>query len=287
MPRKDIMLAHPVNWDKIAKWPYAIIQPKINGFRCRVVCGTDGFVRLYSSQSNEFFCLPHINSTFQTLVRNGELEPPFEFDGELYNHELPLQYISSIVKRQNNVHIDFEKIKIYIFDVINPKHQEERLRDLNSLEPIFRSSPTVEVVDSYMVNSSQEDVRPHIDNFLDQGYEGAVFRNPFSLYERKRSYNLFKYKPRETDVYQIVGFEEEMSMDGEPKGSLGSFICIKDGQDFNVGTGPVLTKEGRAEYWKDRQKFLTGKYYAVVTYPELTADRQVPFQPVVKAVFGG
>lgn len=287
MPRKDVMLAHPINWDKIAKWPYIVLQPKINGFRCRVVCGTDGFVHLYSSQGNEFSCLPHINSTFHTLVREGGLQPPFELDGELYNHTMSLQQISSIVKRQNDIHMDFEKIKINLFDVIDSDTQRRRIIKLDFLQSIVSQFPAIEMVKSYIIDPKREEAQPFIEDFINAGYEGAIFRNPHGLYERKRSYNLFKYKPREVDIYQIIGFEEEMSKDDEPKGSLGSFICLKDGQNFNVGTGPVLTKEGRAKYWEDRQKLLTGKYYAIVTYPELTFDRQVPFQPVVKAVFGG
>ena len=120
-----------------------------------------------------------------------------------------------------------------------------------------------------------------VNHFIGLGYEGIMLRNSDGSYKRKRSPDLLKWKPQGEDDYKIVGYTEEVSIEGEPKDSLGALTCIgdeEDGEPFNVGTGPCLTRDARISLWRDKEQ-LIGKR-AVVKYQHLT-KYGVPRFPVL------
>ena len=92
---------------------------------------------------------------------------------------------------------------------------------------------------------------------------------------------MMKWKPRKSDSYPIVGYVEEVSIDGIPKDALGALICKceKSLETFNVGSGSFLTREGRIELWNKRDD-LIGKR-AVIKYQELTDTKKIPRFPVL------
>lgn len=69
---------------------------------------------------------------------------------------------------------------------------------------------------------------------IDDGGEGLMLRNPASLYEAKRSNNLLKYKPLETDEAVVVG---HYPGEGKHTGRLGALACVWRGVHFSIGTG--------------------------------------------------
>ena len=89
---------------------------------------------------------------------------------------------------------------------------------------------------------------------------------------------MMKFKPRKQDIYQIVGFDEEVSIDGIPKDALGSLTCVSQvGENlFHVGTG--FNADQRHEMWLDRE-ILIGKM-VMVKYQHITSGRGVPRFPV-------
>jgi DNA ligase-1 len=113
--------------------------------------------------------------------------------------------------------------------------------------------------------------------YVGDGYEGFVIRDAYGIYQRKRYTGIMKFKPHQTDIYLIIGAIEEVSLLGDPKGSLGAFRCISnDGTVFNVGTG--FTYDQRVSLWKDREE-LVGKKLKV-KYQSLTQGKGVPRFPV-------
>ena len=90
-----------------------------------------------------------------------------------------------------------------------------------------------------------------------------------------------KFKPKKSDEYVIVGFNEEMSKYGEQKGALGSLICTgSDGEEFRVGTG--FDQGSRKRLW-DRREDLIGKI-CKVSYQHLTPGKKVPRFPVFVSI---
>lgn len=263
---KNIMKAYPFEEKRLLKWqPPYIIQPKYDGFRCRVVPTETGHL-LLSSEENIFFSVPHLNKMFDTLNLNLEL------DGELYVHGLNFDEISSLVSRTVNIHPGYNIVEFHCFDIITNTPQTERLLKLETLKGLHRN---LQIAPFYICESLDDIMRTY-DLLIKNGYEGIIVRNINNLYERKRSTLVMKFKPKKGDTYEIVDYVEEVSINGQPKDSLGALVCASgDGQTFNVGTG--FTQEQRQTLWKSKE-LLPGKV-CKVAYQHLT-DKKVPRFPV-------
>jgi ATP-dependent DNA ligase len=270
------MLCYPFEAKRLLKWnmPLVHTQPKLDGERCRAIL-YDNTVTLLSSEENTIISVPHINEALlQTGLNNIEL------DGELYIHGMSFEGIHSIVSRKENIHPSFESMEYHIFDIAHGANQFMRLRLLKELESSLK--PPLRVVPTSTVDAREEKIVEQMLFYNKQGYEGIIVRNPAGLYVRRRSTEIMKFKPRKTDSYKIIGFEEEISIDGIPKNALGALILQSDqNQVFKVGSGNFLTRDRREELWQNRTT-LIGQT-AEIAYQALT-DRKVPRFPVLMNV---
>lgn len=277
--RKGVMLAKPIDHRKVKQWEYIIAQPKLNGFRMRAVRQDDDTWKLYSSQSLEIPCLPHINEELKQL----NITSLKHIDGEAYTHGMPFQQISSIVSRKKNLHPDYLNIQYHVFDMIHPVAvQAQRTAFLSGqLNNLIPSLSFIRLVAGHTIQYPK--YQDALEMYYNQGYEGIIVRDPNAPYIPKKTDVIFKFKPRHTDTYQIVGFHEEISIDGEPKGTLGALVCKSPSNPqagkFRVGTG--FTREERIILWKHRHT-LPGKL-VMVKYQELT-ERGVPHMPVIAEI---
>jgi len=278
MSRKGIQLCYPFEESRLTKWkaPY-LIQPKLDGDRCRGCIDSQGNVVLLSSEENEIVSVPHVNAALSSLHLRD-----VEFDGELYIPGAPHEAIHSIVSREVNMHPDSTYMEYHIFDLISVGSQVERTNNLLhtiNYKHIGRWLGPIQIVPNQFVWTINE-IMWKLDNYIERGYEGFVIRDSHAPYVRKRSTQMMKFKPRKEDIYEIVGYEEEISIEGAPKGSLGALRCKgSDSTIFNVGSGSLLTRDARQELWKTKDA-LIGKY-ARVKYQHLTHARGVPRFPVV------
>ena len=265
---KGIMKAYPFEEKRLAKWePPYIVQPKYDGVRCRAVPLDNGDFLLLSSEENTIFSVPHINKVLNDNY------PPWELDGELYCHGMRFEEIISITSRSVNLHPNYSEINFHIFDIVRESQsQAARLSQLNTLK-IHRGIS----IAPYWLCESLDDVMRAYDQILEDGYEGIIVRHFFAPYVRKRSIYVMKFKPKKEDNYEIAGWQEEISIEGVPKGRLGALICRSgDGQLFNVGTG--FDDGLRSTLWAIKED-LKGKV-AKVQYQHLTAGKKVPRFPV-------
>jgi len=261
---KGIMKCYPFEEKRLAKWqPPYIVQPKYDGVRCRAVPLENGEYILLSSEENVIFSVPHINEELKSL------SPGPELDGELYRHELSFEEILSITSRTVNLHYEHKLIKFHVFDVIDDQPQHSRIATILGIRKFkFKHIE----VSPFWLCDNLSDVKRTYDNVLSQGYEGIIIRNVNTFYERKRSTWVMKFKPKRKDTYEITGWNEEVSINGVPKGRLGSIICAsEDGTTFSVSAG--LDDDDRERLWRDRES-LPGKS-VIVHYQHLT-NKKIP-----------
>jgi ATP-dependent DNA ligase len=280
---RNIMKCVPFEEKRLAKWsPPYIVQPKLDGDRCRAVpLNTDADIHaegtehipsslnhlLLSSEENIFHSVPHINEEFSRLRITDEI------DGELYCHGMTHEQIHGIVSRTVNIHPDYRQIQFHVFDIVNTEVQARRLLHIEEL----RGKSNIIVVVPYWICESLDDVTRAYDKLINLGYEGIIVRNINNFYEVKRSTLMMKFKPKQKDEYEIIGFKEEFSIEGTPKDTLGALVCKSgNGNTFNIGTG--FTDERRKELWEARQ-ILVGQI-AVVKYQHITSGYKVPRFPV-------
>jgi DNA ligase-1 len=111
----------------------------------------------------------------------------------------------------------------------------------------------------------------------DEGYEGAIYRDPAGGYKFGRSTRgmMAKLKVFQDDEAEIIGSLEQMSNQNPakknalgrterstakagkvPAGKLGKFVCrdLTTGIEFECGTG--YTDKQRKEFWRDRQVYV-------------------------------
>jgi ATP-dependent DNA ligase len=273
--REGIMLCYPYEEKRLLKWstPW-IIQPKLDGVRCRAIFDEAGEVQLLSSEQNEIVSVPHINRHLQEM----NLPSGTELDGELYTHGLSFEEIVSRTSRSTNLHKQYQDIEYHIFDIVSDDPQYKRLSLLSELAYQHFHNPFIKFVHCAKLHT-KDDVMEWFDKYIKEGYEGFVMRNNWSPYLRKRSVWLMKFKPKKSDYYVIAGSVEEVSIQGQPKNRLGALVLHSPDQWkpglFNVGTG--FTDEQREQLWKHREE-LVGEI-CEVKYQHLT-DKQVPRFPV-------
>lgn len=270
---KNIMKCVPFEEKRLLKWePPFIVQPKYDGIRCRAIPLENGEFMLLSSEENIIYSVPHINTELNHFM------PRVEWDGELYSHGLPFEQITSITSRTVNIHPDHESIKYHIFDIAKEGiSQHSRLAELISYKYRFQESSHLELA-PYWICDNLEEIMKVYDKLISMNYEGIIVRHCQAPYVRKRSTGVMKFKPKKEDEYVICGYEEERTVNGVSKGTLGSLVLSSnDGENtFSVGTG--FTEEQREKLWKARER-LCGKVVRI-QYQHLTSGKKVPRFPV-------
>jgi len=236
------MLAHKFNPDK-AVFP-ALLQPKLDGVRC--VFTKDG---AFSRTGKEFKNVDHIKETLKPLFKQ---YPYLKLDGELYNHKLKddFEKIISLVRKTKPTFEDrkeaeklvqyhvYDKIPLFFGDRNNPTY-EERLDDLidiiaeKTYDGHFIDNDHVRLTKTVYIKNYEEAKEWH-DKFLDEGYEGSIYRNPDGLYKGTRSWDLMKFKDFSDSEATIVGYELGK---GKRTGTIGKFI-MQDDEGVEFGCPP-------------------------------------------------
>jgi len=273
MREKDFnMECYPYEEKRFSTWSAGIIQPKYDGDRIRVKI-EKGVAVLYSSSKRVITSLPHLNKELTSMYSNQE---GLEIDCEGYCHEMKHPEISGIIRTTRFIPAYSSKIKLYALDL--PNSNAVLINRITELSRFIGCSGIIRAVPSYSL-TKHSDVKDFLKVFYSQGYEGFVIKNALSLYETKRSVNWMKYKPRKTDSYKIIGFEEQVDKWGELKNTLGALILYCDKGTFNVGTG--FDDAERKEIWSNKEKYL-GKMFKI-SYQELSKDG-IPREPSSKIV---
>ena len=261
--RSGIQLAYPFEERRLTNpkfgwcWP-VIVQPKLNGERCRAILMPAG-IKLLSSECNEIVSVPHINRQIENLVRRTSYT---ELDGELYIHGWDFNDLHSVISRKSDEtrHEKSELMEFHVFDTISEFSQLKRTQLLyDQYEGLFEDNlKSVPLKFAY----NMSDIMRIYDDYLALGYEGIIVRHIKSPYIKKHSRFMLKFKPKKNDYYEIDSVTEAISKTGAPLGILGAFWCQDlGGTTFKIGAGK-LTHVRRKELWKDRQS-LRGKFCSV------------------------
>lgn len=172
----------------------AHVQPKLDGHRC-LITNFDGEIVAYSRKGKPITSIPHILRDFSWLGDGRTV------DGELYIHGMPLQAISSLIKRNQ---LDSAKLRFHWYDFVSVLPFSGRWANmLNAVSKV--SMPSVDLVETTCVTSIGL-VFELFAKHRSQGYEGSMLRLDGSGYEdNKRSRSLLKVKEREDCEVTVVG----------------------------------------------------------------------------------
>jgi ATP-dependent DNA ligase len=280
--RSGIQLAYPFEERRLLNqgrfrdtWtPPYIVQPKLDGERCRALVQQDRCI-LLSSTEEIIASIPHINEQMLNF-------PPGEYDGELYVHGMKWNEIHSIVSREINMHENSSVMEYHIFDIIKEDWPQSNRSILLGQYSNIYNFPNIKFVDAIYIKTTQELYRFY-SIFIAQGYEGFIIRAYDSLYTRRRTPLMMKFKPKCTDTYRCIGIEEAISESGTPLAMIGAFICQDpEGTRFKVGAGEMPHTE-RSYWFKEHRKFgdyLFENAYLTIKYHRLSDKLNIPLHSV-------
>lgn len=235
------------------------VQPKLDGIRCIAVV-EDGVCTLWTRTRKPINSCPHIIEAVESLNMGNVV-----LDGELYNHAFKddFEKIVSAV-RKDMPSPESALVQYHIYDMVLDKDFDERNSALSYLVMDYYGEH-LQFVETYLVTS--EDVaREYFAQFLEEGYEGLMFRNSMGGYESKRSYNLQKWKEFDTNEFCVVGIEEGR---GKLQGHVGSFVCRAfNGETFNAKMkgSTARLKELFEDHSLWKGKMLTVQYQGTSAY---------------------
>ena len=210
-------------------------------------------------------------------------------DGELWLGRGRFQEISGLSnyklsKKITKEYLDsiWKEVKFMVFDIPHSKLPYiDRLEELKQIVDdikVKQGDSTIELSIQTIVKDTEHLSELYTD-YIINGAEGIILREPNSYYETKRSKLLLKMKLSNDAEATITGY---LLGTGKYKGMLGSLICIINGKKFNIGTG--FNDKMRNEY-NDPES----KYYMPIGstvnfgYMELTKDG-IPRHPVYRGI---
>lgn len=266
------MLANHLN-DRKGKEVYpADMQRKYDGVRCLAFWEGDR-IKLLSRGNKEYTNVKHINEAVSKLLPQGMM-----FDGEIYLHGLSLQEINRRVKKYRGQETD--ELQYHIYDYIKFEDLNRRWFERYGLlcKIFFENKPELPLVmvDTYRVRS-REEVDALEKQFVEEGYEGGIFRPLDAPYVYgKKTNNILKVKSFQDDEFEIVGFEEGK---GKNEGCVTWTCKTKEGKTFNVV--PKGTYAMKQEWFEKGESYI-GKMLTVKFF-NYTEDG-IPFLPVGKSI---
>jgi len=194
----------------------AIVQRKLDGVRCLSWMDANGDVMMMSRRNNPFFDLDHIRDEIKSL----KLPPNIVLDGELYAHgdKMTFQKLAGLVRRHSVSGEDAQevkKIRYHIYDMVDLDDRMKPFKDRHKFleDKIGGANPiSLDVVENFTVADKEEGDKRH-SQFVQEGFEGLMFRNIDSPYQGKRSAHLQKYKKFDDAEFKVIGFEEAQGKD--------------------------------------------------------------------------
>jgi DNA ligase 1 len=272
-----VSLAEPYDPDKHELTGWWFVEPKLDGNRVVLIDGVG-----YSRNGKTYDTIGHIAKELASL------STAYVFDGELMGSK-DFDENSGAARRKgegDNLDLIFN-----VFDVVRKdewaagktRTTAERKDDLDVLKDALaiigkagKYKPHVKVVEWYTVeNPTQQDLRRYCDQYIAQGYEGAMMKRAAAPYVFKRSDNILKVK-RFLDADGVVVDLAEGK--NSFKGMLGAAWIEVDGVRSKVGSG--FDVEQRERFWKNPG--LIKGHMIEVQYQNKTPDGKLRFPVFIR-----
>ena len=251
------------------------ISKKHDGVRC-ILYYRDGEIHTSSRGGQDYDIAatyirldPFLNQLFES-------NPNIRLDGEIYRHGWMLNKISGLCRLEtlDNDHLE---LKFHCYDIVDEtKIFTERLDILNDIKSKCPDNSRLIVVDHYKINNLSE-INTFHDDFVANGYEGAVIRDAESKYKPgSRGRDWQKIKLFTDDEYEIVGLVE-----GLREEDMCFLMKTKEGYEFKAK--PIGTREDKQRYRENISKMI-GCMATVKHFGMTNTEQPVPNLPVWKAL---
>lgn len=232
-----MMLSKAFNEKKV-QFP-AYVSRKYDGVP--VIFWQDNGVLYHATrQGKQLESIPHIIEGMKHWLKNQNKHfNGFVACGELYVEGWPFKDISGKVRKQEPC----DSLEFKIFE-LSPylDYTDFCVACLGSGgEYIAELDYPISLVDQIPCHTLEE-IDMLTKSYMKDSWEGLIVRS--GDYEHgKRSWNSMKIKNEPTMDLKVVGFEEAISQEGEPKGMIGAFVCEYKDRTIKVGAGKTSHAE--------------------------------------------
>ena len=200
---------------------------------------TEDGVKFWFRSGKEITTMGHIVKDLDSIMKVGDI-----FDGELYKHGGDFNTFTGAIRANKNLKPEIiNQIKYHIYDfprIDGLIEKDTYIKRLKKFKDLAITNTSIVYVRTLLVKSFEQSMNLY-KQFIDEGYEGIMFRNINMPYEQKRSYNLLKYKIFLDDEFIIISGAEGK---GILAGHIGSFICKIEANRILNDIGGKVVKFG-------------------------------------------
>ena len=250
------------------------VQRKLDG--CRCIAFVD---KLQTRTGKIWTAVPHIEAKLKPVF---DKYPDLFLDGELYRHssdEDNFSEIVSVIRKTKPTEQDLRKsaemVQYWIYDLPScPGTFSERFMELQRLFEEFHLDSSFVLVETYKCTSKAEVTR-YLEQFVSEGYEGAIVRLD-APYESRRSKNLLKVKQFNDEEFPIIRIEEGR---GNLSGKAGRVVVDVDGVE--VAAGLKFSHEEAEQIWNNKDYYV-GKKATIKYFGDKTPDGSLRFPKCIQ-----
>lgn len=224
-----------------------VVQPKLDGNRCLIKKSPYKTPVMYTRTGD---VMPvQLNHIISDIEMNCDDDSEFILDGELFSNKFSFNKLNGLIKRVTVSQEDIEErkhIKYHLYDVMSDDGYEIRYE---FIQPF--SSKNIEIIPSYEITATDENIKEYLEMFLKDGHEGLMVRVLGLPYDHKRSWQLVKVKRFEDEEFKLLDVEEDV------RGNfVGSFVLeTKNGVKFNAGCSGQSVEE-RTIMWNNKSEYI-------------------------------
>lgn len=260
------------------------ISRKINGVRALIYYDGNRIRTSSRGATNYDIAIIHIiqHPILEEFFNN---HPNAILDGEIFKAGLSLNRISGICRSQQTVD-DGKDLQFYWYDIVdleqpfserwktmNEWSKELQLSDFDPYKHFSGSDLHIQFLPQEIVKGFDNMKKLH-DEWVSEGWEGAVIRNPDSVYKPgSRGNDWIKIKVYQDAEYPIVGLSE-----GLREEDMCFILETPNGQQFNCK--PMGDREQK-QWYREHIDELIGKNLTI-KYFEMSGvnGSEVPQQPI-------
>lgn len=255
IPLFDVMLAKDGKTCKKAREIVeqgVFVTPKYDGYRCLALVD-NGVVTLLSRNGTVYENFQIITNSLTKCFPKGQ----YVFDGEIMSDDFQSMQKSAFANKRGTTVGD---VKYHIFGYVpynewitkNFKmNTMSRITELYKLAKSFDEN--LQVVKHTFVNSMDLVLKME-QQYLTQGYEGAMALPDIPYFLGKKSNKLLKFKTMMSEDCEIIGFYEG-KLGTKYAGMLGGFkLKQENGKECECGSG--FSDEDREYIWQHKEEFI-------------------------------
>jgi len=269
----EVSLAQKFSIKRIKKLEEVGVEPKLDGIRCFAIV-EDGEALLFARSGKRII---NFDDTIgRELLKLGD----GCYDGELMGKD----FIELMRQAYRKDDVDVDDTYLALFDYLpleEWKSGEARMscldRNEKLLDKLTDNAVDLDIllpVERFYVEADYDVIKQFHDEFVSEGYEGVMIKDPTAPYKFGRGYEVMKMKEFHDVDLPIKGTLEGT---GKHTGKLGSVVVCFNGVDVQVGSG--FSDVLREQIWGDRDNF-TGRMIEV-RYQEVTPDGSLRFPTFV------